>query len=126
METDTYKLLKGAGFNPEYEPHKFVLCEGFRPTIPFYTRGKETGLLKLDTEKVRSMTYTPDFMFKLGDYTIVVEAKGYENDRFPLKKKLFRKLLESGGYENFIYFEVFSQKQVKEMITILKNNYEPI
>lgn len=126
LEADTYRLLKEAGFHPQYEERKFLLCEGFKPTVPFYTKDKVTRGLKLDNDKVRDMTYTPDFTFKSGGFTVVVEAKGYENDRFPLKKKLFRKLLESEGHENFIYFEIFSQRQCKEMITILKQRYESI
>ena len=41
LEKMIYQILKENGFPVEYEPHKFVIWEGFRPTIPFYNKDKK-------------------------------------------------------------------------------------
>ena len=118
-------MLVQAGFNPQYEQRTYLLWEGCKPTIPFYTRDKKTKLLKLDITKLRNMTYTPDFTFNYNGRLIIIEAKGKENDTYPLKRKLFRGLLEDYTYDNPLFFEVFTQKQLLQAIEIIKS-YEPI
>ena len=118
LEVVIYKELLRAGFNPKYEERKFVIWEGIKPTKPFYNRDIQTKMLKLDMGKMRDITYTPDFTFEYNDYFIIIEAKGYENDTFPIKKKMFRKILES--YNKALYFEIFTKKQLVDAIKIIK------
>lgn len=125
LELAFYKILTQAGFNPQYEQKTYLLWEGCKPTIPFYTRDKKTKLLKLDEVKLRNMTYTPDFTFNYNGRLIIIEAKGKENDTYPLKRKLFRGLLEGQTHDNPLFFEVFTQKQLLQAIEIIKS-YEPI
>lgn len=125
LELAFYKMLVQAGFNPQYECMTYLLWEGCKPTIPFYTRDKKTKLLKLDKVKLRDMTYTPDFTFNYNGRLIIIEAKGKENDTYPLKKKLFRGLLEKLSQENPLFFEVFTKKQLLQAIEIIKS-YEAI
>ena len=54
------------------------------------------------------------------DLFIIIEAKGMENDVFYIKKKLFRKYLESWG-KPVLYFELRSKKQLLQAIEIIKN-----
>lgn len=117
-EVSVYKHLKEEGFNPLREPVKYVIWEGFRPTVPFYNRDLKTKMLVLDKKKIQSITYTPDFQFTHAGYTVIIEVKGKENDVFPYKKKLFRKLLES--YGKVIFFEIRTIRQLKQAITIIK------
>lgn len=125
LELAFYKILTQAGFNPQYEQKTYLLWEGCKPTIPFYTKDKKTKLLKLDDVKLRNMTYTPDFTFNYNGRLIIIEAKGKENDTYPLKRKLFRGLLEGHTHDNPLFFEVFTQKQLLQAIEIIKS-YEPI
>lgn len=120
LEAMIYKVLKENGFDPKYEPWKFTIWEGYRPKVPFYDRDSKTGLLKNNTTKLIDMTYTPDFCFDYGNLFVIVEAKGLENDRFPIKKKLFRKSLEEWKTP-VIYFEIYSKKQLLQAIEIIKN-----
>ena len=121
-----YKTLCENGFNPAYELVKFTLVEGFYPTIPFFTRKKKHGIFNfiLDKSKVRSITYTPDFVFNYKDYLIIVEVKGFVNDVYPYKRALFRKYLEDHFVEDdkvkAIFFEVYTKKEALEMIDTLK------
>lgn len=120
LEVTIYKELLRAGFNPKYEEQKFVIWEGIKPTKPFYNRDIKTKMLKLDMGKMRDITYTPDFTFKYKKYLIIIEAKGFENDTFPIKKKLFRGLLETMKTP-VIYFEVYTKKQLVQAIEIIKS-----
>lgn len=125
LEAAFYKLLIKAGFEPQYEQRTYLLWKGCKPTIPFYTKDKKTKLLKLEDTKLRNITYTPDFTFNYNGRLIIIEAKGKENDTYPLKRKLFRGLLERTVSDNPLFFEVFSQKQLLQAIEIIKS-YETI
>lgn len=119
LEESFYKTLVLNGLNPQYEQLKFILVEGFYPTIPFYNRSKSKQF-KLDMSKIRDITYTPDFTIFKDDTLFIIEAKGIENDTYPLKKKLFRKYLESWTTPS-VYFEVHTKRELLQVIDIIKS-----
>lgn len=120
LEKMAYQTLKEQGFPVLYEPKKFIIWEGFRPNVPFYNKDTSTRMLKMDSKKVIDISYTPDLMFEYNNHLIIIEMKGFENNTYPLKKKIFRKWLES-NYPNSIYFEIFTKKQLLQAIDIIKN-----
>ena len=123
LEVMIYKTLLQEGFNVQYEPTKYIIWEGFKPNVSFYNKDKKTRMLKLDNKRLIDITYTPDFVFEYKDTTIVIEAKGFENDTFPIKKKLFRKWLENQNSQGnkYIFFEIFTKRQLMQTIDIIKN-----
>lgn len=123
LEVMIYKTLLQEGFNVQYEPTRYIIWEGFKPNVSFYNKDKKTRMLKLDNKRLIDITYTPDFVFEYKDTTIVIEAKGFENDTFPIKKKLFRKWLENQNSQGnkYIFFEIFTKKQLMQVIDIIKN-----
>ena len=120
LEKMAYQTLKEQGFPVLYEPKKFIIWEGFRPNVPFYNKDASTRMLKMDSKKVIDISYTPDLMFEYNNHLIIIEMKGFENNTYSLKKKIFRKWLES-NYPNSIYFEIFTKKQLLQAIDIIKN-----
>ena len=74
----------------------------------------------MDMPKGTDITYTPEFTILYNDTLFIIEAKGIENDTFPLKKKLFRRLLESMEMP-CVYFEVHTKKELLEVIKIIKS-----
>ena len=118
LEANFYKTLLQNKLNVKYEPKKFILIDGFIPTIPFYNRNSNKEFIK-DMRKVRAITYTPDFIVYHKNALFIIEGKGIENDVFPIKKKLFRRLLESIKAPCF-YFEVRTKKELLEVISIIK------
>lgn len=120
LEKMAYQTLKEQGFPVLYEPKKFIIWEGFRPNVPFYNKDASTRMLKMDRKKVIDISYTPDLMFEYNNHLIIIEMKGFENNTYPLKKKIFRKWLES-NYPNSIYFEIFTKKQLLQAIDIITN-----
>ena len=119
LEISVYKALTQAGFKPRYEKQKFIIWKGFKPSVPFYNRNKRKNTFEIEKTKIRDITYTPDFTFKYKNYLIIIEAKGIENDTFPIKKKLFRSLLETLK-EKALYFEVYNKAHILKTIEIIK------
>ena len=127
MEARFYKILLLAGFKPDYEKMTFILWEGFKPKVPFYTQESKKKIrvpkqpkgLVLDNTKLINITYTPDFTFMYKGKLIIIEVKGFENDTFPIKKKLFQGLLEE-EIKDAIFFEVFTKTQLLQAIEIIK------
>ncbi len=125
LEVTTYKELLQEGFNVLYEPETFILWKGFKPTIPFYDKDKQTKMLKRNDKKIIDIKYTPDFMFVYKGLTIFMETKGIENDVFYIKKKLFREYLEKERQHNPgfrpLYFEIYNKRQLIQAINIIKS-----
>lgn len=105
LEAYTYKRLIEEGFNVKYEEETFVLQEAFE-------YGKE---------KIRPITYTPDFTHK----DFIIECKGFQNDVFPVKCKIFKKILHQSG-DNRKYFIVKNQKEVNECLIKIHKYYEKL
>lgn len=120
LEVMVYKTLKEQGLSPSYEDTKFVILEGFRPTVPFYTKDKTTRMLKENSKKLIDSTYTPDFIVRFNGYTVIIESKGILQDSYMIKRKLFRKYLEEHQEEKYLYFEIYTKRQLLQAIDIIK------
>lgn len=101
LETYTYKKLKEAKINADYEQHRFQLLPAFQ----------------YGNKKYRPMTYLPDFVGK----DFVIECKGFPNEAWPLREKLFNYFLYQNN-SNLRFYVVHTQKEVDALIDNLKNN----
>lgn len=120
LELFTYRKLEEAGIKSLYEERKFVLMEGFRfeqdsiePSNKRATKGEYIN----NADKVRDITYTPDFVDPNGKW--IIEVKGFANDVFPLKWKLFKKHLQQIGSPPILYLPK-NQGQVLKTIELIK------
>lgn len=123
LEQSCYKILIESSLPFAYEPEKIILFEGFyMSNVKYYAPENKTyrSNLVYKKDKIRSITYTPDFKISYKNYKIYVDVKGKENDVYPLKKKIFLKYLESkqDGYD-YLFFEPHSVRQMKEMIDLI-------
>ena len=119
LEVMVYKTLLQAGFNPKYEPYTYTIWEGFKPTVPFYTKIKCFN--KLNLTKLRDITYTPDIYLEYEGIKVIIEVKGAYNDVFPYKFKMFRKYIESlEDSKDYLIFEIFTKRQLLGAIEIIK------
>ena len=119
LELFTYKKLEEAGIKALYEKKKFVLMEGFRfeqesiePSNKRATKGEYIN----NADKVRDITYTPDFVDPNGKW--IIEVKGFANDVFPLKWKLFKNYLQQQGDPPVLYLPK-NQGQVLKTIELI-------
>jgi len=133
LEQRVYRALVKEGITPEYETHTFLLWEGFIPTVPFYTKNtfkrKNFRINVLSRTTVQDMrplsgiTYTPDFYMEYLGKKVIIEVKGFTNDVFPYKFKLFRKYLEElPDKDSYIVWEVFNIKQLTECLNDLRQS----
>ncbi len=114
LEAFCYQKLKENGIQSEYETKKYVLFEGIHYENSRYEDNGKTGYKDKKTHKVRDITYTPDFIDPKGKW--IIECKGYANERFPLKWKMFMKLLNEQG-DPPVLFVPRNQKQVLETVS---------
>ena len=85
LEAKTAQTLDKIGIPFDYETRKIELLEGFR--CPY------------QKDKVRAITYTPDFMIG----PIMLECKGFETPEWKIKKKLIFKYLMENEPETCFY-----------------------
>lgn len=117
LEALIYKTLVENGITPIYEGKTFEFVPRLRPTVPFFKRIQK--VFKLEMKPLQPITYTPDFTFEYNNMLIIIEAKGIENDVYPVKRNLFRRFLESMN-KPVLFFEVRTKKEVLEAIRIIK------
>lgn len=101
LETYVYKQLKAHNLKAEYEPTKYELLPAF--------------IFK--EKKIRPITYTPDFV----NDKFIIECKGYPNEKFPLKLKLFYYYLLNNNINNINYYIVKNKKDVDNLVKQLKD-----
>lgn len=121
LEKRAYQLYKEAGFNPEYEPVSFIIAEKLTldKNVKFYKPFKK--VLSCNRKILRPITYTPDFIFKVGPNVIIVDTKGLPNETYPLKIKLFlTKCHQIYKNESVYFFEPHSISQIKQSIQIIQ------
>lgn len=94
LELYTYEQFKKYNIRVKYEPVHLTLLPKF----------------KYMGESIRAITYCPDFV-GLG---FIVECKGFANESFPLRFKLFKYCLKDK--HNIKCYVVKNHKQVDEMI----------
>jgi hypothetical protein len=118
LELYTYNKLKQSKLGGEYENHRFDLLEKFefKNTSVEKHRKKGAYIYNKISNKIRGITYTPDFV-NLKDKWII-ECKGYANDQFPLRWKLFKKTINDKEL-NFDLYLPTNQTQVDETIRLI-------
>ncbi len=137
LEKTLFTILENEGFSPQYEPQRVILLDFEDSVTPFYDKETESQhkkrveeLGKADAKKLRlvsnrmlPITYTPDIYFRYKNIDVWIEVKGLENDIFYLKKKLFRKYLDDKfklTSIKSIFFEIYSKRQLLQAISIIK------
>ena len=102
LELFCYRKLKEHNIEAAYEENRYTLLDKF----------------EYNGEKVRAMTFTPDFVGE----TFVIECKGNMNDAFPLRWKLFKyHLRDIFGLKGPKLYLPRNQKQVLEVIEELNS-----
>ncbi len=97
LELYAYKQLIDAGIDVAYEETSYTLLPVF----------------EYNGEKVRAMTFTPDFVSE--DHNFIMETKGWATDSFVLRWKLFKNYLRENNLTYTLYMPR-TQKQVMECI----------
>ena len=114
LELYCYKGLQAVKIPVEYEETTFTIFDAFVYPQACY---EGTARKLYNRNSVRAITYTPDFVDPNGKW--IIETKGYANESFPLRWKLFKKHLKDNNH-HYVLFMPRNKKQVDEVVELIK------
>ena len=116
LEKYMYQALKDAKIKAQYEGKTFVVSEGFNfPNISIERCANGKGDYKNRGEKkILPIKYTPDFIGK----NFIIECKGRANESFPIRWKLFKKVVSS-EHPHVIIYKPQNQKECDKTIEFI-------
>ena len=117
LERYMYMALKKAKIKALYEGETFELQEAFDfPFESFERCGNGKGDYKnRGNKKILNIKYTPDFVGK----DFIIETKGRANESFPLRWKMFKKLMSESKIGPFTLYKPQNQKECDETIRLI-------
>ena len=120
LEKYMYLALKQAGIPALYEGQTFELIESFDFPFECYERcANGKGVYKnRGNRKILNMKYTPDFVGK----GFIIECKGRANESFPLRWKIFKKLIAERRLGPFTLYKPQNQKECDETVRLILQN----
>ena len=122
LERYMYMALKKAKIQAVYEGQTYEIFSGFDFPNESYERcGNGKGDYKnRGSKKILNIKYTPDFIGQ----GFIIETKGRANESFPLRWKLFKKLLIENNFItqapiNWTLYKPQNQKECDETIRLI-------
>ena len=108
--------LKKANIRAKYEGETFVLLNGFHFENEVFERQSNCkGEYKnRGSKRILPIKYTPDF---IGD-NFIIETKGRANESFPMRWKLFKKLVTE-QFPEYTLYKPQNQKEIDDTIRII-------
>lgn len=111
-------LLTEAGIEFRYEPIRIPIVDGF--DFPFKSYERQTNskgdMVNRGQKRTLGVTYTPDFV---GD-DFIIETKGYANESFPVRWKLFKKWLSEKSGKDPAKFVIYKPQKISECSEVIK------
>ena len=117
LERYMYMALKKNKIKAKYEGETFVLINGFHLANESYERqaNGKGDFTNRGGKRILPIKYTPDF---IGD-DFIIETKGRANESFPIRWKLFKRLV-SEQFPNYVLFKPQNQKECDKVIDLIK------
>ena len=108
LERYMYMALKKAKIRAKYEGETFVLINGFHFENEAYERqaNGKGEYVNRGSKRILPIKYTPDFIGK----DFIIETKGRPNESFPIRWKLFKRLVT----EQFPEYTLYKPQNQKE------------
>ena len=116
LEKYMYMALKKAKIRSKYEGETFVLLNGFHFENEVYERQSngKGDYVNRGSERILPIKYTPDF---IGD-DFIIETKGRANESFPMRWKLFKKLV-SEQFPNITLYKPQNQTECDRTVQLI-------
>ena len=123
LEKYMYQCLKKEKIKCKYEGETFTLLNGFYFDNQVYERqANSKGEFKNRGQKrILPITYTPDF---IGD-EFIIETKGRPNESFPIRWKLFKKLVTQ-QFPSHTLYKPQNQKECDETTKLILNKQKKL
>ena len=117
LEKYMYLALKEANIPADYEGKTFIVMEGIDFITTSYERcANGKGEFKdRGNKKILPIKYTPDF---IGD-SFIIECKGRANESFPLRWKLFKKVVNN-THPHVILYKPQNHKECDETVKLIQ------
>ena len=118
LERYMWQAMKKSKIKATYESESFILQEGFMCDLLCYERqGNGKGdMVNRGQKKILPIKYTPDFF---GD-GFIIETKGRANESFPMRWKMFKKLINSKRPHVTLY-KPQNQKECDKVVELILN-----
>jgi hypothetical protein len=119
LERYMYMALKNAKIKAKYEGETFVLVNGFDFNNESYERQSNGRgeFRNRGSKKVLPIKYTPDF---IGD-EFIIETKGRANESFPMRWKLFKRLITK-NFPDYTLYKPQNQKECDRVVELILEN----
>ena len=116
LERYMYMALKKAKIKALYEGQTFELVESFDFPFEAYERcsNGKGDYKNRGNKKILNIKYTPDFIGK----GFIIETKGRANESFPMRWKLFKRLVMT-QFPNVALYKPQNQKECDETIKLI-------
>ena len=116
LEKYMYIALKKAKIKAKYEGQTYELVPSFNFTNKCYERqaNSKGDFTNRGSKRILPIKYTPDF---IGE-DFIIETKGRPNESFPIRWKLFKKLMTE-QFPGYILFKPQNQKECDRVIEII-------
>ena len=121
LERYMYMVLKKNKIKAEYEGQTFVLIDRFDfPNESYERQANNKGEFRnRGSKKILPIKYTPDF---IGE-DFIIETKGRANESFPMRWKLFKKLI-SEQFPAYTLYKPQNQKECDRVVELILENQE--
>tara|TARA_R110002074_G_scaffold281952_1_gene453437 strand:- start:452 stop:895 length:444 start_codon:yes stop_codon:yes gene_type:complete len=118
LEKYMYIALKKARIKTQYEGETFTLIDGFEFDNKSYERQSngKGEFTNRGSKKILPIKYTPDFIGK----DFIIETKGRANESFPMRWKLFKRLINKSKPHVTLY-KPQNQKECDRVIELIIN-----
>ena len=116
LEKYMYMALKKAKIRSKYEGETFVLLNGFHFENESYERQSngKGDYANRGNKRILPIKYTPDF---IGE-DFIIEIKGRANESFPMRWKLFKKLV-SEQFPNITLYKPQNQTECDRTVQLI-------
>ena len=116
LERYMYMALKKAKVKAKYEGETFVLLNGFHFDNQVFERqaNSKGEYINRGEKRILPIKYTPDFIGS----DFIIETKGRPNESFPIRWKLFKKLVVE-QFPNYTLYKPQNQKECDKTIELI-------
>ena len=118
LERYMYMALKKHKIKAKYEGETFVLTNGFHFENECYERQSngKGEFINRGGKRILPIKYTPDF---IGN-NFIIETKGRANESFPIRWKLFKKLVTE-QFPEYTLYKPQNQRECDKVIELILN-----
>ena len=126
LERNMAVLLDAANIPFKYESEVFEVLPTFRFPLKSYERqGNGKGdMINRGEKKVLGIKYTPDF---IGE-GFIIETKGYANESFPMRWKMFKHMLFEQGVQadDLVIYKPQKISECEQVIILIKEHQKDV